>query len=80
MQRLTSENEALMDISNALTAEKRQADERREAAAKQGKRINAAVISGSLVPHHEPLRRRSSFLAWISQDVSCLCALHAESC
>ncbi len=37
MARLSAENESLMDISNALSAEKRQAIERLEAAAKAGK-------------------------------------------
>ena len=36
--RLAAENESLMDISNALTAEKRQAVERLEVAAQEGKR------------------------------------------
>ncbi len=43
MARLTAENESLMDISNALSAEKRQAIERLEAAAKAGK-LNILVL------------------------------------
>ena len=43
VERLTAENEALMDISNALTAEKRQAAERCEHAAKQGKRNQSTL-------------------------------------
>jgi len=35
--RLTAENESLMDISNALAAEKRQASEKLEALREQGK-------------------------------------------
>ena len=37
MTRLTAENESLMDISNALAAEKRQASEKLEALREQGK-------------------------------------------
>ena len=49
MARLTAENESLMDISNALSAEKRQAVERLEAAAKAGKR-NTLGLAATVSP------------------------------
>lgn len=62
MARLAAENESLMDISNALTAEKRQAEERLEAAAKEGKRSTRIDARNGLVP--------MALLSWSSDTMT----------